>query len=221
MVMKQKKEKLETVITPIGLIGYVYLVEPVIFSEGEQKMVPANGDKKGRYTATVYVTKEELMSEIGKAFLAPITAAARAYSGNAAINIMKPEGFRFPVKPLSILSEEQKAKLPAVLREGEYFAIGAKTGQFTPGVRPFPVLKRDGQTKLNEAEIVELRAGFRGRMRCSISPYTIKLDGSKGVTLYLNGLQHVDEGVPFGGNITFEEVEITKSEADKDVGVFG
>lgn len=201
MTVKEKK-KYTTVTTPVGLLSY-----PKIATPGESKY------DLNKYGSGLFISEDDLKSEAGKAFMLAMYAEARKYTGDQTITLANPNGFRFPIVDCSKLSAEKQAKLPKQIKASgkRYFAIKTR-GKFKPGC-----VGKDGKTKLTDAEIASIQGGNSARAKCSIAPYTIELDGSKGLSLWPNGFQIIDTTNSFRGAVTFEEIEVKAAEMEADL----
>jgi hypothetical protein len=217
----QKKEKLVRVTTPAGFLSYPKLDKP-----GETKF------DLGFYHADLFISAEDMGSDDGKNFQLKMIEVARKFTGHPTLTLREPnfkpetvaadgvtkipgKDFYFPVQNTRKYTTEEFAKLPDVIKEGNFFLISAKN-KFAPSL-----VGRDGKTKLTPEQVAGLRGGERVRFQIDLNPYEMNTNqvSLTGVSFRLIGVQYLDVGTPFGGSVTFESIEIKPGDMTNEVGL--
>lgn len=181
---KKEESKFVTVISPIGIVSYPYLIKPDI-GRKESSM---------KFSAELYVPKPVFLSE-GKEMVAQVLKVAREYHDDKKLNL---SDIQSPFKDMDTVKD-------ALDWQKNTFRIRAKAGKKDMSqdewnkYRPTcigPVKNEEGKFPvLSLEEIAAIKGGDHGRFICSVYGYSQQ---GGGVALGLNFFQFAKVGKALG-----------------------
>lgn len=171
--MSEEKQADNIAVTPLGFISFPYLAAPDT----------GRPNSSGKYTAQLFVSKEDFKKDGGPLVKAVLTAGRNKFGPNATL-----DSFKHTIYDVDSLPPEKRAKLPELVRSG-YIQINVAS------TRP-PIVKDAKQNLMSLDEVQKIAGGDVCRFVVAAYSYNQK---SGGVALGFNACQYKEKGsVSFG-----------------------